>query len=419
MSQTSLALSNLRAIIILLVVAVHAFLAYLGSAATSAFDKPPFLWRAIPIADQHRWFGFDIFCAWQDIYLMVLLFFLSALFTWPSLARKGTDEFLGGRFLRLGIPYLFGALVLMPVSLYPAYRTTAADPGLSAYVHHLLALPFWDNGPMWFLWQLLVLTILAAALHRFAPRWIESLGRASADARVRPGVYFLWLTVAAVLAYVPLALAFTPMAWAERGPLSIQFCRPLLYLVFYVAGLGVGAQGFDRSLLAADSALARGWARWLVVASISFASWLGLMGYSVMTHSASLALQTAIDIAFAVAAASGCFAALAISLRFVRTYSRILDGLSKNALGLYVVHYPFCVWLQFALLGVALFAFAKAMIVFGLSLLFSLALVVVLRRLPFGSLLLGEAPLLPAPFREFHGADRKPSAAVPLARRIP
>lgn len=420
MSKSSLALNNLRAVITLVVVAFHAFLAYLGSAAPSAFDKPPYLWRAFPIVDSHRWFGFDIFCAWQDVSLMVLLFFLSALFTGPSLARKGTGKFLGDRFLRLGIPYLFGTLVLMPLSLYPVYRMTAADPSLPAYFHQLLALPFWDNGPMWFLWQLLALTIVAAALHRFAPRFIESLAALSANAGVRPGVYFVGLTAAAMLAYVPLALSFTPMAWAARGPLSIQFCRPLIYLVFYLAGLGVGTRGLEHGLLASDGALARGWARWLVGNALAFVLWLGLMGLSLMTRSAPLALQIAVDIAFAIAAASGCFAALAVSLRFAGTYSRFLDSIAKGALGLYVVHYPFSVWLQYALLGVAVFAFAKAMIVLGLTLLSSLALMILLRLVPFGSRLIGETPR-PLPYRfakRFGAQAEKASAAIPLAPNL-
>ena len=422
MSKSSLALNNLRAVITLIVLAFHASLAYLGSSAPSAyaFDKAPYLWRAFPIVDRDRWFGFDIFCAWQDISLMVLLFFLSALFSWPSLARKGTGKFLGDRLLRLGVPWLFGALVLMPISLYAVYRTTASDQSLQAYAHHLFALPFWDNGPMWFLWQLLALTIIASALHRFAPRFIEYLGALTARAGTRPGVYFLWLTAASALAYVPMALAFTPMAWAERGPLSVQFCRPLLYLVFYLAGLGVGAQGFDQGLLAADGALARGWTRWLGLNTLAFVSWLGLMGLSLTFHPAPLALQIAADIVFAIAAASGCFAALALSLRFAGSYSRILDPIAKNALGLYVVHYPFSVWLQYSLLGVALFAFAKAMIVLALATLSSMALIVLLRLVPFGSYLVGETP---RPWR--YGLARrsreqteKSPAAIPLPSRI-
>ena len=121
-SGASLALNNLRGFVIFVVVAFHGVSAYLGSLAPQAyaFDKAPYLWRAFPLVDTHRWFGFDLFCAWQDVCLMCLMFFLSALFTWPSLERRGTRGFLGGRLLRLGVPYLFGISVIMPISLYQA-----------------------------------------------------------------------------------------------------------------------------------------------------------------------------------------------------------------------------------------------------------------------------------------------------------
>src|SRR5262245_60023101 len=89
--RSSLALSNLRAIVILIVLAFHSALAYVSwnPATPVPFDDPPFAWRAFPIIDGQRWFGFDLFCAWQDVYLMSMMFLLSGLFVGPSLARKG------------------------------------------------------------------------------------------------------------------------------------------------------------------------------------------------------------------------------------------------------------------------------------------------------------------------------------------
>src|SRR5204863_8676812 len=123
MSRSSLALSNLRGFVILIVVAFHSFLAYLGSqpATQPAFDSPPYSWRAIPILDSARWFGFDLFCASQYVYLMHLMIFLSGLFVWSSLRRRGAKGFLSGRFLRLGVPFVLGVFVLMPVVHYPVY----------------------------------------------------------------------------------------------------------------------------------------------------------------------------------------------------------------------------------------------------------------------------------------------------------
>src|SRR5215472_3074331 len=81
LSRASLALDNLRGFVILLVLSFHSVLAYLNFLPSSPFpfDAPPYLWRAFPIVDTARWFGFDLFCAWQDVFLMTLFFFLSGL----------------------------------------------------------------------------------------------------------------------------------------------------------------------------------------------------------------------------------------------------------------------------------------------------------------------------------------------------
>jgi hypothetical protein len=90
-AHVSLAVHNLRGVAIAFVLMQHSFVAYLASIQSSgnAFDRTPYQWLAIPVLDRSCWLGFDIFCAWQDAYLMSLMFFLSGVFTWPSLERSG------------------------------------------------------------------------------------------------------------------------------------------------------------------------------------------------------------------------------------------------------------------------------------------------------------------------------------------
>jgi len=104
--RASLAIDNLRAIVIVLVLAFHSVLAYLNflPAHPFAFDEPPYLWRSFPIVDTARFMGFDLFCAWLDVFLMSFFFMLSGLFVWPSLQRKGAWAFLSDRLLRIGVP---------------------------------------------------------------------------------------------------------------------------------------------------------------------------------------------------------------------------------------------------------------------------------------------------------------------------
>ncbi|HEX3992931.1 MAG TPA: acyltransferase [Acetobacteraceae bacterium] len=413
-----MALNNLRAIVILIVVAFHSVLAYLAWLGSTPFpfDRSPFQWRAFPIIDSHRWFGFDLICAWQDVYLMAMMFFLSALFAWPSLRRKGTSKFLTDRLLRLGVPFIFAIIIVMPIALYPVYAVTAVDPSLTAYAEHYLALPFWPNGPMWFLWQLLALSFLAAMLSRVAPGWVEHLATTSGAS---PRRFVIWLLGASILAYVPLALIFTPWLWAEHGPLGLQFSRPLLYCVLYCAGLGIGAHGLDRGLLASDGPLVRHWAVWFASALAAFLLWMGLtalaMGY---VPTAPFAMQLVVDISFATACVCGCLFVLAFCLRFGAIQSPILNNLAENAFGIYLFHYPFVVWLQYALLPFAWPAIMKGTIVFAGATALAWAMAVATRLIPFGALLVGAERRLLATSPALQGQYSRAQPPLPHPRIV-
>ncbi|MGH7052535.1 MAG: acyltransferase family protein, partial [Stellaceae bacterium] len=328
-SGASLAIDNLRAVVILLVLSFHSVLAYLSflPAAPFRFDWPPYEWTAFPIIDLHRWIGFDLFCAWQNIFLMTLFFFLSGLFVWPSLKRKRAGGFLSGRVLRLGVPFAIVVGLLMPVATYPSYLQSAADPSVAAYWHEFLALPFWPSGPMWFLWLLLVGDIAAAFLYRLMPRRSEALVHAlSVEGALSRRL--LGLLAVSVLAYIPLALVFGPMKWSEFGPFSFQLSRPVFYAIYFFAGIGLGARGVERPFFAPDGPLARRWPAWLAAALVSFALWIALSAWVMGEKGrAPLILQTADDLSFALATFANCFFVLAATLRWGRRFSRLLDSL--------------------------------------------------------------------------------------------
>jgi hypothetical protein len=415
--RSSLALGNLRGAFILVLLTFHSAIAYLAfaKAPSAGFDQSDFAWRAFPIVDSRRFAGFDILCAWQDVYLMSLMFFVSGLFAWPSLSRKGSARFLADRLLRLGAPFFFGVVVVVPIALYPAYRVTAIDPSLAGYLHAYLSLPFLPNGPLWFLWLLFAITLASVALHHFAPGALALLGRWSDYAATRPDRFFVALTAAAALAYIPLALVFTPWNWIDRGPFSFQLSRPMIYLVYYLAGLGVGVNGRQRGLLDPDGALARRWRVWGLRAFVSLLLWMGLTGWSLnQSPPAPLALQIAADLGYALAGTCSLYFVMALCLRFGAVRVRWLDGLSNNAMGIYVVHYAPVVWLQFALIDVHILAVAKAAIVFGGALFCSLAAAKALHSFPLGARLIGQVRTGPNSDSEQWPASRAQSHAQEL-----
>ena len=374
MPKSNVALSNLRAVVIVIVLAFHSSLAYLASAPAqmSTFAQAPYRWQAFPIVDPQRWLGFDIFCAWQDVSLMSLMFFLSGLLASGSLLRKGPRSYVADRLWRIGLPFALAVAFLSPLSFYPAYLARTADASFIDFCKQWLALPTWPAGPQWFLWQLLALNTLAASFYAAAPGYIERLRRLGEWAGTRPVKFFALLIAASALGYVPLALIYSPWSWSAIGPFSLQLSRPLHNFVFFFAGGALGGYGLDRGLLARDGPLARYWLGWLGTGIIGFMLWGGVTSLTWPDWDrASFPVQFLASLAFPAACAGGCIGMVALCLRFGHRRSAILDSLSANAYSMYLLHYVFVVWLQYALLASGLIAAGKMVIVLAGSLVMS------------------------------------------------
>ena len=77
------------------------------------------------------------------------------------------------------------------------------------------------------------------------------------------------LAVTAAL-YIPGRIHFGAGSWFEFGPFSVQHGRVLLYATYFFFGAGIGAQNFDRGLLAADGRLAKRSWDWVVAALVPY-----------------------------------------------------------------------------------------------------------------------------------------------------
>jgi peptidoglycan/LPS O-acetylase OafA/YrhL len=392
MQKTSLALNNLRGYAIIIVVAFHSCIAYIANqpATNAAFNAPPFDWLAHPIVDADRFIGFDLFCALQFLYMMQLMFFLSGLFVWSSLRRKGPGQFLLDRFLRLGLPFLIGVYLLMPFAYYPVYRVTAADPSWSQYFAHFYSLPFTPTGPLWFLSFAFALNILCAALYWLAPRTGELLTRLSAKAADHPVGFCLVLAAVSGLAYIPVASVTTPWQWISFGPISFQSGFASQYVIYFFAGMVIGALPLDRGVLRSDGPLTQRWGRWVVGALAAFVLWIVPTALSVKGPGATLpGLPIAADFGVVLYAAAACLGLAAIFLRFAALRRPIFEGVAENAYGIYLFHYFFVMWAQYALLHVSVPGVVKGVVVFGVTLVLSWSLSVAVCRTWIGNRLIG------------------------------
>jgi peptidoglycan/LPS O-acetylase OafA/YrhL len=385
--RTSQAIELLRGYVVLMVLAFHSFIAYMAflPPGQPAFDAPPYDWLAHPIVDSARFLGFDLFGAFQFLHLMQLMCFLSGLFVWPSLVRKGAAGFARGRLLRLGVPFVLGVYLMMPLAYYPVYRLGATDPGWPAFWSHWSALPFWPSGPLWFLAFILALNLAAAALYRIAPHATgRGLDRLSATAGAHPGRFFLGLVMISAAAYLPMAAQFPPWRWVTFGPFAFQPGFSPQYTVYFLAGLAVGARGLDRGLLGADVIAAR-WGRWVAGAGAAFVLWIVPTAIA-QQGGGSPALNLAGEIGLVLFAACACFGSIALSLRFTTARPRpVLKSIADNAYGIYLFHYLFMLWAQYALLSTGWPAIAKGLSVFAFTVAASWALSAGLTALPLGA----------------------------------
>jgi surface polysaccharide O-acyltransferase-like enzyme len=78
-----------------------------------------------------------------------------------------------------------------------------------------------------------------------------------------------------------------------------------------------------------------------------------------------------------------CMAFLALFRRLFHASHSFWESLSRNAYGIYLVHYVFVLWLQYLLLPFALPAGFKFALTFIGSLGFSWAITILVRKIPF------------------------------------
>ena len=382
----NLALGYLRGFLVVLVLAHHSVLAYIDGAppqATSLLAQP-YYWRAFMVVDHQQWTGFSLFTGFNDDFFMSLMFFVSGLFVWSSLKRKGNASFVRERLRRLGIPFLFAAAVIAPIAYYPTYLLTTGPHSVGGYVHVWLSFGDWPTGPAWFIWLLLAFDLGVAAWFAIAPNFGEMIGRLASNAREHPARFFLLLVTISTAVFIPMLAIFGAMSWTSVGPFQFQTARLFHYAVYFLAGIGVGAYGIERGLLAPDGLLARHWLRWTIASLVVFALSVVFM-LIVITKGATMSpvlLNTVGGLAYAVTCGAISFAFLALFVRFATRRRWIYDSLSENEYGMYLIHYMFVSWLQLAILSSSMPAIEKGILVFAGVLVLSWGSSAALRRIP-------------------------------------
>lgn len=161
-------LDNLKLFLTILVVVHHVGQPYGGSNG---------FWYYI--SDDHLYLG--RFFSVNAGFFMSLFFLISAYFLPSSFLKKGTRTFMMDRFKRLGLPLIFGLLVIMPVLMY-FYYINFRHYGNIAFFDYYFSIYFgfgempdgWTGpvfpdmqfGHLWFIEHLLIYALLYVLFYR-------------------------------------------------------------------------------------------------------------------------------------------------------------------------------------------------------------------------------------------------------------
>jgi len=337
--------------------------------------------------DPASWLGFDCIVLATDSFFMAMFFMLSGLFLWPSLDHRPVPgAFARDRLMRLGLPFAIAAVTVIPIAYYALALRQDPALGFPAFWWHMVSVGPWPSGPLWFLWVLLIFSIVGGALYRISPGVIAPLSRQARRGFDHPVQFLLLVVGATALVYVPMRLVFGPSHWFEFGPFSVQASRVLFYAVYFFIGAGIGAAGVERGILCVDGMMAKRWWAWGLLALLPYGGmWTLIYIKREILGNPDLLppwYEALYGLAFVAFSAAIIFAILAVFLRFRRGGWSVLDPLQNDAYGIFLVHYAFMLWVQYWLFDYDLPAIVKALIGFVVTLVLSWITTSALRKIP-------------------------------------
>ena len=375
-----LSIDYLRTTLTLMVLGHHSALAY---TAFARFNKEHIFQSTAPVVDSARWIFLDYAENFNDVFFMSLMFFVSGLFVYPALRKHGTLNFIRDRFLRLGLPFAFAVVFLMPIAYYASWQLTGRSIGFLDFYQRLASIGF-VSGPPWFVWVLLFFDIVLALILLPFQRFLPGVGRLMVKLQNHPVATFGVIYLLACAVYLPLLVRYGFSAWTNlfTSPFSFQICRIGLYALWFTFGFFVGAPGFANGLLSKEGSLARHRRLWMLACVVTYNALIFVPRLPV-THQLSPDRQGALEAFLWVASCvASCFGFLALFRGIHLTSRPWMNSLSRSAYIMYLVHYVFITWTQRLMLDLPIHAAFKFLFVFLSTVLLSWLTAQLLLRIP-------------------------------------
>lgn len=332
----------LRAFNILGTVIYHSCLAY--SPAIQERISSDF--RAqMPLIDYATQFSFmDVLIVLRSTYSMQLMFLISGLFSWISLSKRGELHYILGRLRRLGLPFLVGIFILIPLAFYPGYliETENASALLRFFRSYLIQGPYYGLH-FWFLWLLVGFDFIITIAHFILrPFQIKPL-------QVRLGMILVGCTLLiGIMINKHLAKSFGSYNWVHiYGPFDLQLDGLPVYFSYFLCGCLLGNIGLDKLT---ECLKPKKYQLFLVLSSIAVIDIILNAVYLQGCLRSDVAFDQTLNTIYHCTTLLTIFLLLIIFYLSFPACHPILNNLQHNSFTIYVVHFTVVAWLQFAMI---------------------------------------------------------------------
>lgn len=213
------AVDHMRGFIFLLMAVDHALHAYAANWGKFAFFR-----------DYDRSYIFDALYLFNQAAIMPVLFFTFGVYVLPKLSAYGFKAFWKDRFVKYMIPYIVGVPLVVPLLSFPRYAEFN-DPGMS-YMYYWQNVFFPDKlqaGPYWVMYALVLYTLIFLVINQFFPKLVNSLAHWLQSAFKRPVVSVLAFAGLSILVYGISDLRYGAPWWVGLRDLLPDFMYGQLF----------------------------------------------------------------------------------------------------------------------------------------------------------------------------------------------
>lgn len=318
-------------------------------------------------------------------FFMSLFFLISAYFLPGTFDRKGSGRFLKDRFMRLGIPLVFGFLVIMPIIMY-YYFINFREYGTLSFLDYYLQVyfgidgqpenwtgPSWPDmqfGHLWFIEHLLVYAVIYTLLR------LTMKKEFSYEKRPLKNIHlFIFTIVVAILTFLVRTISPIDQWTGLLGFIQIEYAHFPQYASFFILGILAFRNNWFVTLTSKVGLT------WLIIGlALALSRYSGL--YTVYGPG-GLNFNTLNYAFFETFMCTGlCIGLVYIFKRYFTKNNPLLNVLSENSYTVYIIHVPVVVGMQYSFQTININGMSKFLLVSLLGIMFSFLASYVIRKIP-------------------------------------